>query len=204
MIYFLRHVETGLIKIGTTKNLKSRVYDLEREHGKLEVMGFVAGYEWYETELHKRFDHLNKRGVLSGREWFSPDSELINYIEKYTSTNPPLPLGIRSPQFTRLRSPQQRTVATGHLGLGDGFKSVLVNRLPEIVKQYQLDYKEQYGKDITEEEIAKQAKIDKATFSRYKNSLIGSVNLDVWQRLVDFFQVDGCEIFSLKPNPRDE
>lgn len=81
---------------------------------------------------------------------------------------------------------------------------MLVNRLPEIVKAYQADYKAKYGKDITEEEIAKQAKIDKATFSRYKNGLIGSVNLAVWQRLVNFFEIEGGEIFSLKPEDNDK
>ena len=74
-----------------------------------------------------------------------------------------------------------------------------MNRLPEIVENYQKDYEEKHGKKITEAEIATLAGIDKATFSRYKNSLIGSVNIEVWQRLVNFFDIDGCEIFSLKP-----
>lgn len=92
MIYFLRHAETGLIKIGRTKDKPTRLSTLMKEHGDLELVGLLPGYKSKEAELHQKFNHLNKRGILKGREWFVPDAELINYIEKKTSLNLPLPM----------------------------------------------------------------------------------------------------------------
>jgi transcriptional regulator with XRE-family HTH domain len=77
---------------------------------------------------------------------------------------------------------------------------MLVNRLPELIKQHQKKHKNpNTKKPYTEAEIAALAGIDKTTFSRYKNGLIGSVDLTVWQRLADFFGVDGSEIFNVSP-----
>lgn len=80
-----------------------------------------------------------------------------------------------------------------------------MNKLPELVKQYQEKHKDPKTEKVpTEAQIATLAGIDKTTFSRYKNGLIGSVDLDVWQRLADFFKVDGSEIFNVSPNAEDK
>jgi hypothetical protein len=95
VIYFLRHTKTGLIKIGTTNNLDTRMYFLRKQYGELELLGLIAGYENEENELHTQFRELNVRRALTGREWFKPAKELIAYIEKYASMERPLPIGSR-------------------------------------------------------------------------------------------------------------
>lgn len=77
---------------------------------------------------------------------------------------------------------------------------MLVNRLPQLIEAYQKKHlNPNTKKPYTEAEIAALAGIDKTTFSRYKNSLIGSVDLKVWQRLANFFEVDGSQIFNVLP-----
>lgn len=92
MIYFLRHIETGLIKIGKTRDKATRFYYLTRQYGKLELLGLLPGYTRQEAELHQLFNKLNVRGVLAGQEWFSPADELMSYIETNASLNLPLPM----------------------------------------------------------------------------------------------------------------
>ena len=69
----------------------------------------------------------------------------------------------------------------------------LVNHLPELVKTYK-----QKNPEIKQEDIALQADIHPVTLSRYINSQINSVNLDVWIKLSNFFQVPGHEIFDIE------
>ena len=69
----------------------------------------------------------------------------------------------------------------------------LVNHLPELVKAYK-----QSHPGTKQEDIAIQADIHPITLSRYINSQINSVNLDVWIKLSNFFQVPGHEIFDIE------
>lgn len=91
MLYFLKHPETGLIKIGTTVSYKSRLSDLIRQYGDLELLGIMTGSYEDEKRLHEQFAHLRSH-ELDGREWFKPEKELLSYINKHTSMNLPLPL----------------------------------------------------------------------------------------------------------------
>jgi hypothetical protein len=90
MIYFLRHTETGLIKIGRTVNYSLRLSQLIAQYGDLELVGLMEGYTEQEQYLHGKFCQL-KANTLGGREWFVPDDELIDYIENMASMNFPLP-----------------------------------------------------------------------------------------------------------------
>lgn len=90
MIYFLRQLSTGYIKIGQTGNIKGRIAAAERKVGSVELIG---GIEWsfYEEEnLHLRFKQFNVRYLLEdgyeryGKEWFYPDPSLLDYIKRYT------------------------------------------------------------------------------------------------------------------------
>lgn len=85
MIYFIRHIETGLIKIGETNGLRRRVAELTNLHGAMELLGSMAGNRAKEAELHKQFADCNKRGLLVGFEWFSPMPELLEYIRANTT-----------------------------------------------------------------------------------------------------------------------
>lgn len=80
MIYFLRHVETGLVKIGYTNNLSYRLTVIANTYGTVELIGFMEGDQGEELSLHRRFREINVRGVLNGREWFSSSQPLLDYI----------------------------------------------------------------------------------------------------------------------------
>ena len=69
----------------------------------------------------------------------------------------------------------------------------LINHLPELVKAYK-----QNNPEMKQEDIALQADIHPVTLSRYINSQINSVNLDVWIKLTNFFKVPGHEIFDIE------
>ena len=79
-----------------------------------------------------------------------------------------------------------------------------MNKLPKLVEDYQTEHRERTGQEIYQRDIAKMAGIDVSTFSRYVNGHVGSINLDIWQRLSDFFGVEGHEIFDLTPQGEKE
>ena len=81
MIYFLRSVETGYIKIGTTQNLHQRLRLLATKFGKLEVLGVLPGNRPFEKALHMAFkDHVVTE---MGREWFFDTPSIRKYIDSY-------------------------------------------------------------------------------------------------------------------------
>lgn len=81
VVYFIKS-KYGSIKIGTTTrgNLKKRLSTLQGllryEFGKLTLVGLMHGNYKEEKELHRRFAHL-----LESKEWFSPASELVDFIK---------------------------------------------------------------------------------------------------------------------------
>jgi hypothetical protein len=76
LIYFLSRPSDGLIKIGRTHCLRSRLSQLAREHGPgLTVLGIVSEDRHIEAELHRRFQF----GWYEG-EWFRPGAELLDFI----------------------------------------------------------------------------------------------------------------------------
>jgi len=85
MIYFLRSPETGLIKIGTTRDYHTRLSHLIMEYGDLELLGLMDGSYEEETALHHQFAE-----VRQGRsEWFEKCPELMAYIADGTHLNLP-------------------------------------------------------------------------------------------------------------------
>lgn len=83
MIYFLRRAD-GAIKIGTTEKYYTRLSDLIKRHGDLELLGVMEGDREKEQEVHRRFAHArlnNKRKT----EWFQSCQELLDYIAENTS-----------------------------------------------------------------------------------------------------------------------
>lgn len=71
VVYFARR-ET-LIKIGTSVRLRRRMHSLNAE-----VLATEPGDLVRERQLHRHFGHL----LASGREWFNPGSDLIDYINQ--------------------------------------------------------------------------------------------------------------------------
>ena len=75
-VYFVQNTETKKIKIGITKNLKSRLSALQTSTAeKLEVIGTMSGGEPLEKELHERF----AADRLSG-EWFNDSIEIYRFL----------------------------------------------------------------------------------------------------------------------------
>ncbi len=85
-VYFFQRVDNGLIKIGRVNNPK----DISRRAGeisksinaKLDILGLIHNcVAHYETKLHQQFKCLRHTG-----EWFTPNSDLLEFIEQIKAT----------------------------------------------------------------------------------------------------------------------
>jgi DNA-binding XRE family transcriptional regulator len=77
MIYFVQAGENGAIKIGTAKNVESRLGKMRVDcPHPLMLLAVIEGNADYEQRLHKQFKEYGQRG-----EWFSPSQELLAFIE---------------------------------------------------------------------------------------------------------------------------
>jgi hypothetical protein len=97
-VYFFQVGTEGPVKIGrTNRSPLSRLADLQVSMPfDLRVVALQIGVPVHrETELHRRFAHLNIRG-----EWFRPGHELMEFIrcnaepwipEKWSEKPPPRP-----------------------------------------------------------------------------------------------------------------
>lgn len=67
VVYFIRAVKGGPVKIGRAANLRQRFVDLQRMNPfPLRVIGHLHGYSELENKIHERYKHLRLHG-----EWFS-------------------------------------------------------------------------------------------------------------------------------------
>lgn len=74
-VYFVRHLETGAIKIGKSANPKRRLLALQKIFGgRMELIGYIVG-ESGEYTLHKLLDHW-----AIGQEWFRPSHQVMNVV----------------------------------------------------------------------------------------------------------------------------
>jgi hypothetical protein len=78
MIYFLQRAD-GLIKIGTTNHYPQRLRALEKEEGKLALLGWAMGGMTEEGELHDQFALCR---ATYKTEWFHPTPVLLAHIEE--------------------------------------------------------------------------------------------------------------------------
>lgn len=79
-IYFILDRTAGAIKIGFSKDVKSRLSALQVSSAtKLELLGSMPGTEREEQRLHLRFERL------SG-EWFTVTHKLLDFIGNHAST----------------------------------------------------------------------------------------------------------------------
>ena len=77
-----------------------------------------------------------------------------------------------------------------------------MNNLKNLIEDYKAKNRRADGSPITQTDIATMAEVDPATMSRYVNDQINSVNLEIWQKLADFFGVPGEEIFTVQPSKK--
>lgn len=83
MIYFVQRAN-GDIKIGKTSNISQRLSQLQTEHGKLHLLGWVEGDIPEEREVQRRF-----RRHRTELEWFYAHSELLDFIEANANKEAP-------------------------------------------------------------------------------------------------------------------
>lgn len=81
-VYYVQRTD-GLIKIGWSGNLRSRLNTLRREHGHLTLLATHSGGVEAEAAQHKRFAHLRETG-----EWFWPEPDLLAHIERINDRRP--------------------------------------------------------------------------------------------------------------------
>jgi T5orf172 domain len=76
-VYFIQHVPTGKIEIGTTDNIQRRFSQIRNAipDGDIELLGAIEGGKELERRLHDKFKHLVYRN-----EWFNPELELYYFI----------------------------------------------------------------------------------------------------------------------------
>lgn len=78
MIYFVQGQRTGMIKIGHSDVVKTRLTTLRTgSPERLRVLALMDGTRHDEQELHRRFAAHRSHG-----EWFHPRDELLLFIER--------------------------------------------------------------------------------------------------------------------------
>lgn len=78
VIYFVKRQSDKAIKIGTTKNLDARLSGLRQQYRDIELIGIIKGGTVREKLLHWIFEGQRLDG-----EFFRPDDELLEIIQKY-------------------------------------------------------------------------------------------------------------------------
>ena len=77
MVYFIKNIVTGKIKIGYSETPKKRLRELQTGNdNKLVLIKSIKGNRDKESTLHEMFSHLRTNG-----EWFEPDDELLEFIK---------------------------------------------------------------------------------------------------------------------------
>lgn len=76
VVYYVRRVSDGMIKIGTTGALAQRMSTLRGQHGPLQVLLVLGGDREEEAEAHRLFDAHR----IGRTEWFRPARTLLEWI----------------------------------------------------------------------------------------------------------------------------
>lgn len=75
-----------------------------------------------------------------------------------------------------------------------------VNRLKNLIRYKQAQHKRETGKHLPQSTMAVEIGIDPATLSLYMNDKTGVINWEIWQKLADYLDVPGDEIFNVSPD----
>jgi len=82
-IYFIQHIDTKAIKIGTTIHPYTRYKTLYSRYKGIKLLTIIKGGYNIERKLHRKFkDFKIESNTFNSREWFLPSPELLNYINK--------------------------------------------------------------------------------------------------------------------------
>ncbi len=76
VVYYIRRVSDGMIKIGTTTAFRKRMAAHRKDHGELQILLTHSGGPKEERAVHKKLD-----AYRPGRsEWFYPTRPLLSWI----------------------------------------------------------------------------------------------------------------------------
>ena len=76
VVYFIRRVSDGMVKIGTTTSFDNRMKALQIAHGELQILLTMSGGRALETEMHRKFDVYRRPRT----ELFAPANPLLIWI----------------------------------------------------------------------------------------------------------------------------
>jgi len=76
VVYFIRRISDGMVKIGTTGSFRSRMNAIKAEHGALQVLFTRSGSRKLESEMHAKFAEYR----IARTEWFAPVRPLLWWI----------------------------------------------------------------------------------------------------------------------------
>lgn len=93
-VYFIKCSLTGLVKIGTAKQVAQRLAELQTgSPGQLVLIAEIEGDRAEEMRLHAQFHSLRERG-----EWFRYDGALREYIENLKQPKKDAPVAPGDPR----------------------------------------------------------------------------------------------------------
>lgn len=78
LVYYIRRVSDGMIKIGTTTAFRNRMAAHRKEHGEIQILLTHSGGTEEEYAIHQKFDVY--RCGRGRSEWFYPTRPLLNWI----------------------------------------------------------------------------------------------------------------------------
>lgn len=85
VVYYLRRLRDGAIKIGMSRQLDERIDKLSILYGQLELLAAEPGARMCETRRHRQFESGRLQEPshtygLGASEWFQPTRELLAHI----------------------------------------------------------------------------------------------------------------------------
>jgi hypothetical protein len=75
LVYFAESLKTGLVKIGHTTQLESRMRFLSVDERRINLLGVTDGGRAREKEIHATFDRFQVK-----HEWFLPSPLMLEYV----------------------------------------------------------------------------------------------------------------------------
>lgn len=181
MIYFVRHIDSGLIKIGCTGDVPARLHNLANQYGVVKLLGVREGDSSDERRLHWQFAEYNVRGVLTGREWFTGAPDLLDYIAQTA-----VPSGVVYEQG------KKRVV---NLKSKTRFESLL----PAALSRKEIRDDSRY----TQRQIALATGISESVISRAFKGKIASMNLETARKLCIWLGCDYSDIIRIVRDPAE-
>lgn len=192
MIYFLRHVETGLIKIGVTRTYALRYDTLRREYGALELLGLMDGGYEIEQSIQSRFKVFNVYGQLRGEEWFSAVPELLRFIKINTSLNLPLPFTIADskhyPSSKGIKRPKRPRAPKNAPGIH--------NRLEILIKQKSVEL----GRKLTIIELSNATGISRQVIHSWLRDEVQVIHVKVSDAFCKYFECNVSDLLVYVPD----